>query len=261
MGDCVMRFEHSSNESQANELESPLSSLPGTIMASGGLSPMLLQVITPDWSLDFPLERPEMSLGSSPQNDCVVDAEGIAPEHLKIIRVGESYEVKDLTGKAQLFYQNIPVSSHFLKDGDRLSLGSRVTLIYQVVHDFQPVKQVETLMLREKDSLTIGRDPRNQTVLDHPLVSRFHARMQLKQGQWQVEDLNSSNGTFVNNQLIAQSQRLSPGDAIRIGPYQFSFNFDETLIQQNDTGNLRLDAIHLSTAVTNLTILNDISLS
>ena len=75
--------------------------------------------------------------------------------------------------------------------------------------------------------------------IDHPIVSRFHAQIDLKGGSWFIEDLHSSNGTYVNGRQIRSQQPLRPGDTIRIGPYHFVFNFDETLIQQNESGKLR----------------------
>lgn len=240
--------------------KSELSSLPGTIMGANDTL-MILQVMTDRWTQDFPLEGNIITLGRGQHNDCVIEEEGVAPEQLRLEKMGESYEIIDLTQSEALRYHDSPIQSHCLKDGDRLTLASTVTLIFQSIPAANSVDRIETLDLRECRILSIGRDPRNQTVVDHPLVSRFHARIVLHEGQWQVEDLNSSNGTFVNNQIISHPYTLSPGDTIRVGPYQFSFSFDETLVQQTDIGNLRLDAIKLNQQVANLTILNEISLS
>lgn len=237
-----------------------LSSLPGTIMGATAAR-MILQVITARWTQDYPLEGKTITLGRDRQNDCIVDADGVAPEHLRLVQTGESYEVINLASPESIHYHDRPIQSHLLKDGDRLILPKGVTLLFQVIPTVSSVERLETLYLKQRSILNIGRDPRNQTVVDHPLVSRFHARIVLQQGQWQVEDLNSSNGTFVNNQLINHPHPLSPGDTIRVGPYQFSFSFDETLVQQNEIGNLRLDAIKLQRRVANLTLLDDISLS
>jgi pSer/pThr/pTyr-binding forkhead associated (FHA) protein len=73
---------------------------------------------------------------------------------------------------------------------------------------------------RELDStaVTVGRAPENDLVLDSDeFASTKHARIEPRRdGVW-VEDLDSTNGTFVNGMKVKQRHKLSPGDVIRIG--------------------------------------------
>ncbi|MGB8700976.1 MAG: ATP-binding cassette domain-containing protein, partial [Thermosynechococcaceae cyanobacterium] len=113
-----------------------------------------------------------------------------------------------------------------------------------------------------RDTLNIGRDPTNDMVINHPAASRYHAQIKLQQGRYTLYDLNSTNGTFINGDLVVGSHPLTPGDAIRIGPSQLVFNTDETIVKTNEEGNLRLDALHLKKVVgKGLNLLNDLSLS
>ncbi len=67
-------------------------------------------------------------------------------------------------------------------------------------------------------SLTIGRADDNNLVLpEDGYVSANHARIYWDQGWWWIEDLNSSNGTTVNDQLISQPRQLCPNDLIKVG--------------------------------------------
>lgn len=64
------------------------------------------------------------------------------------------------------------------------------------------------------ESLVLGRDPRSDVVIDHPQVSRRHARITRRDDQWLIEDLDSTNGTFLNGSYLAKPETLSEGDAI-----------------------------------------------
>jgi predicted component of type VI protein secretion system len=64
----------------------------------------------------------------------------------------------------------------------------------------------------------VGRDPSLPLHLDEDTqVSRRHARIALQGGQVVVEDLGSTNGTYVNDQPINSPRSLNPGDKVRIG--------------------------------------------
>lgn len=67
-----------------------------------------------------------------------------------------------------------------------------------------------------KGPFNIGRDPRNHLVLRDNLVSRGHARISRGQAGWQITDLRSLNGTWVNDRRISQCL-LRNGDRIRLG--------------------------------------------
>ena len=66
-------------------------------------------------------------------------------------------------------------------------------------------------------SMTIGRAPGCELLIDDTYASSQHARLFGKNGSWYVEDLGSTNGTFVNDQRLAAPAMVQPGDKIRIG--------------------------------------------
>lgn len=63
-------------------------------------------------------------------------------------------------------------------------------------------------------SLLLGRDPRSAVVIDHPQISRRHAQFVQREEGWVVEDLGSTNGTFLNGEQIVTPQLLTDGDVI-----------------------------------------------
>src|SRR5580765_457699 len=65
-------------------------------------------------------------------------------------------------------------------------------------------------------SRTVGRAPLADFTLDAALVSRLHCRITAEQETLNVEDLASTNGTFVNGRRV-EAGRLANGDRLRIG--------------------------------------------
>jgi len=69
----------------------------------------------------------------------------------------------------------------------------------------------------------VGRDPDAALWIDHPLVSRRHARILVADGRATIEDLGSKNGTYVKGARIDSSVSLADGDELRIGPETMVF--------------------------------------
>ncbi len=75
-----------------------------------------------------------------------------------------------------------------------------------------------------QDVTTIGRINGNDLVISERTVSRRHARLWFSDGRWYLEDLQSANGTFVNNIRIYQPVVLNDNDVINFGDEVVVFN-------------------------------------
>lgn len=69
----------------------------------------------------------------------------------------------------------------------------------------------------EGDQLVIGRDSSSGVAINDAEVSRKHARMTFQGGKYVLEDLGSTNGTFVNGQRLASPTVLKSGDVVSLG--------------------------------------------
>jgi pSer/pThr/pTyr-binding forkhead associated (FHA) protein len=67
------------------------------------------------------------------------------------------------------------------------------------------------------DELTVGRAPGCAVTIDDTFVSQLHARVFVADGQFMVEDLGSTNGTFLNRRKVGPPEVLQPGDLLQVG--------------------------------------------
>ena len=74
----------------------------------------------------------------------------------------------------------------------------------------------------EKDSLAVGRKDDNDIVIDNPAVSGHHCRISVQGGTYFVEDLDSTNGTFVNEKRIKKSG-LHHNDVVGVAKHALVF--------------------------------------
>jgi pSer/pThr/pTyr-binding forkhead associated (FHA) protein len=69
----------------------------------------------------------------------------------------------------------------------------------------------------EGDQITIGRDSTNGITINDAEISRRHARLSFQGGKYILEDLGSTNGTFVNGQRLAGPRVLKTGEVVSFG--------------------------------------------
>ena len=73
-----------------------------------------------------------------------------------------------------------------------------------------------------KDKTTLGRRPYNDIVIDNLAVSGEHAVLQMVGSDVFIEDLNSTNGTYINGKAI-KKQLLAHNDTVEIGKYKIKY--------------------------------------
>ena len=78
-----------------------------------------------------------------------------------------------------------------------------------------------------KDKTTLGRRPYNDIVIDNLAVSGEHAVLQMVGADVFIEDLNSTNGTYINGKAI-KKQLLAHNDTVEIGKYKIKYLVDES---------------------------------
>ncbi|HLW71836.1 MAG TPA: FHA domain-containing protein [Candidatus Binataceae bacterium] len=76
-----------------------------------------------------------------------------------------------------------------------------------------------------KPEVAVGRGEDNDIVIPHASVSRNHARLVRRDGAFELIDLNSTNGSYVNGQTVQGSARIASGSEVRFGDIRFNLRF------------------------------------
>jgi ABC transport system ATP-binding/permease protein len=185
------------------------------------------------------------TLGSDSRNDLSVNAPGVLPYHLDINCWSDSViTVVAAVTDSSFLYQGKPCNRATIKPGEVFSIRDilfccqfapaleRTQHVAYVPHAqgtaSGPVQVGEAAASSQASGflqqqaitfpLLIGRNPRCNLILDHPQVSGFHARITRESNGVWIEDLHSSNGTYVSDILIHKAP-LNTGDSIVIMPY------------------------------------------
>jgi pSer/pThr/pTyr-binding forkhead associated (FHA) protein len=86
----------------------------------------------------------------------------------------------------------------------------------------------EQAMSFSTPEVVIGRSPACSYIIHNETVSSMHARLSYHQEQWWVEDLRSTNGTFINDERILSPTVMMNGDDLRCGQVNIRIQIEES---------------------------------
>lgn len=217
----------------------------------------------------YTLTKDTYTIGRSEDNDFAIKSNIVSRHHARLERQDSGYVFMTLPEATNpVFYEGRKLqTSHRLGHADILRIGgvedagAMVSISYTSPDEADLKRESITVQFGESNVIHIGRDASNDVVLESPSVSRYHAQIDKVGQRYRVNDLRSSNGTFVNDQRIEEEVWLQPQDNIRIGQYRFVMGEDR-LDQFDESSGLRADAIGLNKWVRkDLNILQDISVT
>lgn len=214
----------------------------------------------------YELDDDTISIGRGSKNDIVIRDNEVSREHCTLRRVVDDYEVEDLTSSNGTFINGQRVNTPWLlQNGAIVELGDSITMEYDrgvlaksdnmgmnaesvPFTSGEPVFRYSLMITMGPDTgniyplngliITVGRDLSNDIVIQDPEISRFHMRLRRDADGYTVEDMGSTNGTYVNNVEVTQPYPLTANDVLRLARQvrlQFITHLEDVSSGVNDT--------------------------
>jgi pSer/pThr/pTyr-binding forkhead associated (FHA) protein len=179
----------------------------------------------------------KFSIGKSSSNSLVIEDSSIDDTHAEIVNNRDQLSLIKKTSKGIVKINGTMISQNSaIKANDTITLGTvELELIDSQSLISNPPKQTKALQIwslhssasgLEKNDfiinkkIIIGRDPSCDISLTLDYLSRNHVSLEPKNGKLFIEDLNSSNGTYVNGKRVEKAE-LKPGDKIKLDVLTF----------------------------------------
>lgn len=200
----------------------------------------------------FDLNEAEILIGRGAGCQIIIRDDEVSREHCKLVKVKDGYELADSHSTNGTFVNGQRIRQRTLRAGELIELGDSVTLRYEQVATgdlkgklktpTEPIKrvpppvsafghyvvlsrggQVGAVFLLTNPIVTVGREPTNDIVIAEDAVSRYHLQIKREKTGYRVEDVGSTNGTFLNGSRLEAPAALAPDDVLRVGAAQLHY--------------------------------------
>jgi ABC transport system ATP-binding/permease protein len=222
----------------------------------------------------IPLPWPEASgvrasriitIGRDASNDVVLDVPTVSMRHARLLIDDDQMTLDDI-GSTNGTFLNSPtdrITSAPVCENDVVYFGTLRVSVKRLLGKEQTKGSglVETTLHKVGQNVVVGRDPKCDHVLDDPMVSWRHARVWRTGESFHVEDLGSTNGTYVNGQQISGRTPLRVGDVIALASYTFKLTETGALERRDFRDNITLEAKQVTIDVPGKRLLEDVSLT
>ncbi len=195
----------------------------------------------------IPVEK-VTNIGRRPDNTLVIDEPFVSGRHAHIEWREISYVIIDDNSTNGTFVNGKRIAAEpvTLKNGDTVNIGDLAMKFVLISEDdaAKSTNMPEEIVLEQapsktisgtieyngkryeidRDTITLGRDPEANILIEDSTVSFMHAQISLHKDHHYLQDLGSRNGTFVNEVIVATPCVLKDGDIIRLGAVKMKFN-------------------------------------
>ena len=209
------------------------------------------------------------TIGRHKSCDIVLDASIVSSEHLKLQKKDNQWYVYDTSSTNGTFLNGLEeenkITSAPLKENETLYLGNyklQTNKILKFLNENSVNKSTKVEL--SKKTITLGRNPTSDMPIDHPSVSYNHAILRKTTSGYEIEDLNSTNGTYINGKQVKGKLHVNKNDEVQIGIHSFILALDDsknqTIVQKDFLDGFSIEAKNITTIVgENIKLLDDIS--
>jgi pSer/pThr/pTyr-binding forkhead associated (FHA) protein len=177
-----------------------------------------------------------IGFGRLDENDVVISHAESSGKHAELVlESGDRWVLRDLGSTNGTFLNGTKIEEAYVYHGDIIEVAYNEFRFRAPGRPTPPSgRKTPSLIIRTKGAVKerrqklalevhIGRDKRNLICIDNPLVSGDHARVFAEGRNYFVEDLGSTNGTWVKGQKISRKVLLQHGDSIFVGESVMTF--------------------------------------
>lgn len=197
--------------------------------------------------------KKQIKIGRAIDNDIIINDPYISGHHaVMMIDDSGNMVIQDLNSANGTFVNRQRISIQNVSMGDSVQLGTYKLSLDRfspyTTGGFAGVPVTDNVEVKLKEGVNrVGRAPDNDIIVAHPTVSAHHALI-IKQGEFfEIEDLRSTNGTFVNGARITKA-RITKNDKVTLGLY-LPLNITSTNIIKSYKGEVKLDLINIGFGV------------
>jgi ABC-type multidrug transport system ATPase subunit len=210
-----------------------------------------------------------ITAGRSSSCNIVINNPNVSSSHAKFIINDNTVTIIDIGSTNGTYVNDEKITSKIVTKESRITFSKNYVFDWKLIDPFiklssgeisvQAEERLKTRIVQEKNIITIGRTSDNDLVINNIKVSRKHARIEKKGDKWILEDLDSSNGTFINGKRI-KSEGVSPNDVITIGgvPLNLERLFSD---KKEISGDIQIAADNLTFRVKDKLIVDNIGLT
>lgn len=186
---------------------------------------------TPVWLVDK-----SYAIGRADDNQLVLDDPTISARHARILAQNQTYMLRDLGSEQGTYVNGHRITQKALATGDVVRIGNiELEVIDPLLDPRTALEQKWSLVacsswlsgqefplrpLPGQSTLRIGRGAHCEVTFPGTHLSREHVALELRADSIQVTDLNSANGTFINDEPVTEGV-VRPGDKLRLDVYSF----------------------------------------